>query len=189
MINYAKRDYMITGHVFIATSLDGFVARKDHQIDWLIKQKTSGEDYGYDDFMKSVDGIVMGSGSYKTVLTFGDWPYKKPVVIMSKTLVQSDIPEELKDKVNLTDLDPPELMESLQKDGWSCAYIDGGKVVQSFIRYGLIEDFILTTVPILIGSGIRLFGEINSDIDLSLIDSKPLKSGLVQEPLSGFRLC
>ena len=171
---------MTTGHVFIATSLDGFVAREDHQIDWLMKQNTRGEDHGYDDFIGSVDGIVMGRGSYENVLTFGEWPYEKPVVVMSKRLTQSDIPAELKDKVNLTDFEPPDLMQSLRTDGWSRAYVDGGKVVQSFVRCGLIEDVILTTVPILIGTGRRLFGEIDHDIDLDLIGSTSFKSGLVQ---------
>lgn len=171
---------MTTGHVFIATSLDGFVARKDHQLDWLMKQNTDGEDHGYDDFMAGVDGLVMGRGSYETVLAFGEWPYSKPVVVMSKTLSPSGIPAELADKVRLTELEPPELIQSLQEDGWRRAYVDGGKVVQSFIRCGLIEDFILTTVPILIGDGQRLFGAIDADIDLELISSKSFRSGLLQ---------
>lgn len=171
---------MTTGHVYIATSVDGMVARSNHQIDWLMKQDTTGEDHGYDEFMDSVDGIVMGRGSYENVLTFGEWPYKKPVVVMSKTLKPQDIPAGIKDKIHLTDLDPPELMQSLEKDGWSRAYIDGGKVVQSFIKCGLIEDFVLTTVPILIGDGIRLFGDIDKDIDLEFVNSKSFKSGLVQ---------
>jgi dihydrofolate reductase len=65
---------MPTGHVFMATSLDGFVARKDHSLDWLMKQNTHGEDHGFDDFMTSVDGLIMGSGSFKTVLAFESWP-------------------------------------------------------------------------------------------------------------------
>jgi len=170
---------MTTGHVFIATTLDGFVARKDHQLDWLMKQKTQGEDHGYDEFMAGVDGIVMGRGSYENVLTFGEWPYKKPVVVMSKSLSSDDIPSALREKVRLTNLDPPELMRSLHDDGWSRAYIDGGKVVQSFIRCGLIESFVLTTVPILIGEGLALFGEIEGDIDLELVSVKSFPSGLV----------
>jgi len=169
-----------TGHVFIATSLDGYIARRDHQLDWLMKYHTAEEDHGYTSFMDSVDGLVMGRGTYETVLSFGDWPYPKPVVVMSKTLVPGDIPDRVKDKVRLTDLDPVDLMESLEQDGWSRAYIDGGSVIQSFIRRGLIDDFILTTVPILIGDGIRLFGEIDKDVDLEYVETKSFKSGLVQ---------
>lgn len=171
---------MITGHVFIAISLDGCVARKDHRLDWLFKWDTEGEDHDFEVFMDSVDGIIMGRGSYENVLNFGEWPYSKPVVVMSKSLSQEDIPEKLEGKVRLVDLDPLELMESLQREGWSRAYVDGGKVVQSFIRDGLIKDFILVTVPILIGDGIRLFGDIDSDIVLELTDLKSFKSGFVQ---------
>ena len=171
---------MPTGHVFMALSLDGFVARPDHQIDWLTKQETGDEDLGYDAFIEPIDGLVMGRGSYENVLTFGDWPYTKPVVVMSKTLEESHIPAELKDKVRLTRLDPPELMESLQSQGWSRVYVDGGKIVQSFIRCGLIDDLVLTTIPILIGDGLRLFGDIEKDIDLQMVDSKFFTCGLVQ---------
>jgi len=171
---------MTTGHVFIATSLDGFVARVNHELDWLMKQNTEGEDHGYEEFMDSVDGIVMGRGSYRTVLSFGEWPYKKPVIVMSKSLSDHDIPASLRDRVQLTALDPPEVMRWLQEQGWSRAYIDGAKVVQSFIREGLIEDIVLTTIPILIGEGLSLFGGVDADVDLELSSVRSFESGLVQ---------
>ena len=164
----------------MATSLDGFVARNDHSLDWLMKQKTEGEDLGFDDFMASVDGLIMGSGSFKTVLAFESWPYQKPVIVMSHSLVEEDIPVELKDKVRLTQLSPQELMLSLEKEGWRRAYVDGGKLVQSFIRSGLIQDMTITFIPILIGEGVRLFGPVDNDIDLELIKSESFGSGLVQ---------
>ena len=77
---------MPTGHVFIAISLDGYIARTDGRLDRLMKQNTEGEDHGYDTFMASVDGLVMGRGSYEKILTFDDWPYHKPVIVMSRTL-------------------------------------------------------------------------------------------------------
>ncbi len=171
---------MTIGHVFIATSLDGFVAREDRSLDWLMKQNTGDEDQGYSDFIASVDGLVMGRGSYQTVLTFDKWPYEIPVVVMSSTLTQKDIPNDLTDKVRITALEPRELMKSLKSEGWKHAYVDGGKVVRSFIKAGLIEDIIITTIPILIGDGIRLFGELDSDIDLTLLESRSFQSGLVQ---------
>lgn len=171
---------MTIGHVFIATSLDGFVARKDHSLDWLMKQNIGGEDQGYNNFIASVDGLVMGRGSFQKVLTFDKWPYEKPVVVMSNSLTQNDIPKDLNDKVRVTALEPRELMESLESEGWKHAYVDGGKIIHSFIKAGLIEDIILTFIPILIGDGIRLFGEINTDIDLTLLKSRHFKSGLVQ---------
>ncbi len=171
---------MVSGHVFIATSLDGFVAREDRALDWLMKQPSTGEDYGYDGFMERMDGLIMGRGSYETVLGFETWPYSKPVVVLSKTLTQTDVPDALKDKIRITASNPVEVMAELSAEGWKRAYVDGGKVVQSFIRAGLVEDILLTHVPILIGRGLRLFGDLAADIDLELVSSRAFKSGMVQ---------
>lgn len=168
------------GFVFMASSLDGFVSREDHSIDWLMKYDSEGEDQGYDAFIKNIDVIVMGSGSFKTVLGFGQWPYKLPVIVMSSSLVHQDIPDNLKEKVTLSTLSPDKLMESLFKKGIINAYIDGGKLVQSFIHEGLIDEITITIIPILIGNGKRLFGKLNKDVDLKLIYSKTLKPGFVQ---------
>jgi dihydrofolate reductase len=99
---------------------------------------------------------------------------------MSHSLVEEDIPAELEDKVRLTQLSPQELMLSLDKEGWKRAYVDGGKLVQSFIQAGLIQDMTITFIPILIGEGLRLFGPVDGDIDLELMESKSFDSGLVQ---------
>ncbi len=172
---------MTTGHVFIATSLDGFVARQDHSLDWLLKQPDADDDDGgFAAFMDSVDGLVMGSGSFRTVLGFGQWPYTKPVVVLSSSLTGQDIPEELKDKVRLSTAAPADLMQELQEEGWTRAYVDGGRMVQSFLRQGLIADLTITTVPILIGSGIPLFGSLDQDIDLQVDSSRILPTGMIQ---------
>lgn len=172
---------MTTGHVFIATSLDGFVARQDHSLDWLSKQPAAeNDDGGFAAFMDSVDGLVMGTGSFRTLLEFGQWPYSKPVVVLSRSLTEQDIPEGLKDKVRLSTAEPADLMQELQKEGWTRAYIDGGRLVQSFLRQGLIADLTITTVPILIGSGIPLFGSLDQDIDLQVASSRILPTGMVQ---------
>lgn len=163
----------------MAMSLDGFVAREDFGLDWLMKQKTEGEDHRYEAFMQSIDGLVMGSGSFRTALTFGNWPYEKHVVVLSKTLKLKDIPDEIRSRVSISDHTPKQVMASLSEQGWQRAYIDGGKVIQSFIREGLIDDMTVTVVPILIGSGKRMFGTVNEDIDLQLLDVKPFPSGLV----------
>lgn len=170
---------MTTGHVFIATSLDGFVARRSGELDWLMKQRTDGEDHGYESFVESVDGLVMGRGSFLNVLTLGPWPYEKPVVVMSRSLSPGDIPPEVADRVTLTKLDPTQLMRELDAQGWSRAYIDGGKVVQSFFRAGLISDISLTRIPILIGDGLPLFGALDHDVDLEHVDTQTFPSGLV----------
>ena len=121
----------------------------------------------------------MGRGSFQTVLTFGEWPYKKPVMVMSSTLSQRDIPDAISDKVTLTQLDPPQVMRMLEEEGWSRVYVDGGKVVQSFFRAGLISEMTLTRVPILIGDGIPLFGTLERDVDLEHLDTRSFPSGLV----------
>ena len=170
---------MTTGHMFMAMSLDGFVAREDFGLDWLMKQKTEGEDHGNEAFMESVNGLVMGSGSFRTALTFGAWPYEKPVVVLSKTLTPKDIPDELRDKVSISEQAPRQVMASLSEQGWQRAYIDGGKIIQSFMREGLIDDMTVTLVPILIGAGKRMFGAVDADIDLQLLEARSFPSGLV----------
>ena len=171
---------MISGHVFIATSLDGFIARKNNELDWLPQEKVEDEDTGFEKFMDSVDGLVMGSGTFKTVLSFGDWPYTKPVVVLSNSLSQEDIPSELSGKVRISNLAPEEIVKELEKEGWMRTYVDGGLVVQSFIRAGLIEDIIVTIIPVLIGEGRSLFGSLEKDIQLKLIRSQAFGSGMVQ---------
>jgi dihydrofolate reductase len=170
---------MTTGHVFIATSLDGFIARRDGSLDWLIKQPTDGEDHGYDAFMASVDGLVMGRGSFETVLAFEAWPYEKPVIVMSRSLAEADIPASLRPKVRLSRATPRALMQELAAEGWQRAYIDGGKLIQSFLREGLIADITLTRVPVLIGQGRPLFGDLPQDIVLEHLSTRGFRSGLV----------
>ena len=144
-----------------------------------MKQKIDGEDHGNATFFDSLDGILMGSGSFRTVLAFETWPYEKPVVVLSRTMNPADIPVELRDKVSVSALEPQLLMASLSEQGWKRAYIDGGKIIQSFMREGLIDDMTVTVVLILIGSGKRMFGALNADIDLRLLESKPFPSGLI----------
>ena len=170
---------MTSGHVFIATTLDGFIARNDHRLDWLEKQTTEGEEYGYAAFMDSMDGGIMGRLTFEKVLTFPAWPYEKPVIVMSRTLDESAIPDYLQQRVQVTRLEPAALMALLSESGWQRAYVDGGQIIQAFIREGLIEDLAITLVPILIGQGIPLFGEIADDIDMQLISSTAFPSGLI----------
>lgn len=167
------------GHVYIAASLDGYIARLDGDLDWLMKHPTKGEDHGYDAFMDSVDGLVMGRRSYEKVLSFGAWAYTKPVVVMSRTLSQADVPPHLEGKVKISDLTPHEIMLALYEEGWKNAYVDGGKLIQSFLRSGLIQDVMLTHVPIFLGSGIPLFGMLEHDIDLKHVKTNSYPSGLV----------
>ncbi|MCE8418192.1 dihydrofolate reductase family protein [Rhodovulum sulfidophilum] len=171
---------MITGHVFIATSLDGFIARADGDIAWLLECDEPDEDHGYDTFIASIDAILMGRGTYEKIRDIRPWPYTRPVVVLSATMTGDDLPEELGSKVRVTDLSPTEAMRMLQSEGHRRVYVDGGRVIQSFLRAGLIADMVITTVPVLLGEGRRLFGSLAGDIRLQHEKTKSFPSGLVQ---------
>ncbi|MGI1661128.1 dihydrofolate reductase family protein [Palleronia sp. KMU-117] len=172
---------MITGHVFIATSLDGFIARTDDSLDWLMKHDGGGADTGYQAFIDSVDGIVMGRTSFQTVLGFGGaWPYPVPVVVMSRSLASSDIPEALRDRVEVSAAAPADLMAGLDGRGWRRVYVDGGQVIRAFLEARLITDMVVTVAPVLIGAGKPLFGGLARDIDLDLVAVRSIPPGFVQ---------
>lgn len=171
---------MPTGHVFIATSLDGYIARPDGDIDWLLQRDDPNEEHGYDAFIADKDAIVMGRGSYDKVATFDPWPYDRPVLVLSKRLAGTPVPDALRGKVRFADLAPLDAMRELARDGVRRVYVDGGQVVQAFLRAGLIADMVVTTVPVLIGAGRPLFGALPADRDLALVASRSFPSGLVQ---------
>jgi len=172
------RQPAITGHVFIAASLDGYIARNDGDIEWLIPYSEMGEDHGYHAFTDSIDGIVMGRGSFEKALTFSTWLYDKPVIVMSRSL--KDVPGPLASKVTIASQSPEAVMQDLAAQGMRRVYVDGGKIIQSFLRARLIADMIVTHVPVLLGSGIPLFGEQESDIALRHVSTTSFPSGLVQ---------
>jgi dihydrofolate reductase len=171
---------MISAHVFIATSLDGFIARPDGDIEWLLQRDDPAEDHGYADFIADKDMIVMGRGSYEKVLTFETWPYDRPVLVLSQQLAGTPVPQALTGKVRFSNGMPKGVMVELAKEGVRRVYVDGGRLVQSFLCNGLVTDMVITTVPILIGSGRPLFGALPRDIDLQLVSSRSFPSGLVQ---------
>lgn len=171
---------MITGHVFIAVSLDGYIARPDGDIGWLLERDDPTEDHGYADFIADKNMIVMGRGSYEKVLTFDAWPYDRPVLVLSKQLAGTQVPEALQGKVRFSDLTPAEAMMEMERQNVRRVYVDGGQLVQSFLRNRLIDDMVITTVPVLIGAGRPLFGPLSQDMDLTLVSSHRFPSGLVQ---------
>jgi len=167
--------------VFIATSLDGYIARGDGNLDWLDKANLSvpeGEDCGYVSFMSSVDVLVMGRNTFEKVLSFGGWPYEKKVIVLSSNNLE--IPENLKKRVYSSAETPEELCNRLAADGIKRIYVDGGSVIQSFLAGGLITDITITVIPVLIGSGISLFGNTVKDIELEHISTKSYEFGFVQ---------
>ncbi|WP_373964050.1 dihydrofolate reductase family protein [Kosakonia sacchari] len=171
---------MITTHVFIAVSLDGYIARQDGDIEWLLQRDDPTEDHGYAAFIADKDWIVMGRGSYEKVLTFDEWPYDRPVLVLSRQLSDTPVPEKLMGKVQFSCRTPGEVLTDLAAQNAHRVYIDGGQVIQSFLREGLVADIVITTVPVLLGSGKPLFGALNRDIALTLLSSRSFPSGLVQ---------
>lgn len=171
---------MITGHVFIATSLDGFIARPDGDIGWLLERDDPAEDHGYTAFIADKDAIVMGRGSYEKVVTMGEWAYDRPVLVLSRQLTGKPVPEALQGKVRFSDATPDDAMAQLEAEGMRRVYVDGGQLVQSFLREGWIADMVVTTVPVLIGAGRPLFGALPHDVSLKLESSRHFPSGLVQ---------
>ncbi|MBF0381087.1 MAG: dihydrofolate reductase [Magnetococcales bacterium] len=170
-------------YVFIAVSADGFIARKNGDLDWLPGSDGSGpedgEDYGYKEFFATIDTLVMGRHSFEKVLTFGEWPYKdKKVVVLSSK--KDATPQHLKEYVQWLNCSPPELVKKLSSQGDSHIYVDGGKTIQGFLYHVLINKIILTRVPVLIGDGIPLFGPLAGDIKLKHIKTQDYPSGFVQ---------
>lgn len=171
---------MTTAHVFIATSLDGFIARPDGDIDWLLQRDDPAEDHGYADFIADKDLIVMGRGTYEKVLTLGPWAYDRPVLVLSQQLAEAAVPAALAGKVRFSGDTPRGLMDTLASQGVQRVYVDGGQLVQSFLRDALVADMVISTVPVLLGAGRRLFGALCGDVDWTLVSSRSFASGLVQ---------
>ncbi|RAZ02527.1 dihydrofolate reductase [Enterobacter cloacae] len=165
---------MVTTHVFIATSLDGYIARHNDDIEWLLQRDDPTEDHGYAAFIADKEWIVMGRGSYEKVLTFDIWPYDRPVLVLSRRLADTPVPDALRGST------PKEVLDDLTMQNVHRVYLDGGQVIQSFLREGLVADMVITTVPVLLGSGKSLFGALPGDIDLTLVSSRSFPSGLVQ---------
>lgn len=167
--------------VFIAISFDGFIAKVNGDIEWLNNPKYSKSEVkgiNFEKFISNIDSIVMGRNTYEKVLTFGFWPYEKEVIVL--TTKNIEIPKELKNKVKVKNLSPIDLVYKLSKEGKKNLYIDGGKTIQSFIDNKLIDEMIITQVPILLGKGIRLFSESDNEYHLDLIDSEKSDNGFVQ---------
>ncbi|WP_131781877.1 dihydrofolate reductase family protein [Legionella gresilensis] len=168
--------------VFIAISVDGFIARQDGAIDWLMKantQASSNEDGGYHSFIQTVDALVMGRKSFAKVLTFDEWPYGNlPVIVLSSKPII--IPNNLQHTVSNSSERPTALVKRLASRGFKHLYIDGGNTIQRFLTESLINELTITLTPVLIGSGRTLFGYLPKDVPLKHIETKNLSGGFVQ---------
>lgn len=166
--------------VFIGKSLDGYIAGKNGEIDWLDSiPNPDNIGMGYVKFMEGIDAIVMGRNTFELVCSFeGDWPYDKPLFVLSSTLTM--IPEKYKDKASLVKGSMQEVLATIHQKGYHQLYIDGGITVQSFLKEDLIDELIITTIPILLGGGIPLFGELSKSLAFDHVESQVFLNQLVQ---------
>jgi len=164
--------------VYIGTSLDGFIARKNGDIDWLTQFANDDAIRAYDEFMGRVDVIVIGRGTFEKVLTFPSWPYEKKVFVLSKSIKQ--VPDVVKDKIAVLSMEPKELLNYLSDKNFSAVYVDGGKVIQNFLKEDLIDELIISKAPVLIGNGIPLFDDLNSDLKFKHTHTQVSSNGLVR---------
>jgi dihydrofolate reductase len=172
-----SKESAMTVSVFIGTSVDGFIARPNGDLDFL--PPGGGEPHGYDEFIASVDALVIGRKTFETVAAFAAWPYgrKRVVVLSSRPL---DLSRARGGIVEQMAGPPADIVSRLAASGAHHLYVDGGITIQRFLRAGLIHRLIITRVPVLIGDGVPLFGKLQSDIRLRHIATQHYPSGLVK---------
>jgi len=173
----------MTLYAYIAQSLDGYIAGPNGEIDWLHDvENPESSDFGFTKFFEQIDALVMGRKTFEKVATFDEWPYNKPVYVISSTV--TSLPSKYYGKVILLNLKPSEIVEKLESDGLTNLYIDGGSLIQSFLSEDLIDKLIITTIPILLGDGIALFGKLESCIILNYESTEVFVNQLVQTTYS-----
>jgi dihydrofolate reductase len=173
----AGEELAMTVSVFVGTSLDGFIARANGDFDFL--PAGGGEAHGYEEFMASVDALVIGRNTFEIVLKLAEWPYgRKRVVVLSSrpvdlSAVRGGVLEQMAGP-------PAEIVAKLAASGAQHLYVDGGITIQRFLRAGLVQRLIITRVPVLIGEGIPLFGTLLGDLRLHRVATQQYASGLVK---------
>ena len=165
----------ISCSVFVGTSVDGFIARRDGSLDWL--PPDGGEEHGYTAFIATVDAIVMGRGTFDTVLKFDRWPFQKPVIVLTTHERDAIVPPDA--RVEFMSGAPRDLVRRLAARGMTHVYVDGGVTIQRFLSAGLIDRMTITRVPVIIGEGIPLFGPMRRDVRLGHVATRSYPSGLV----------
>lgn len=166
--------------VFIATSIDGLIADENGGIDWLHSiPNPDNNDMGFEAFTFGIDAIIMGRNTFETVCNFDiEWPYQKPVFVLSNKLTSLD--KKFDDKVELINGSLNEVLEKIHNKGYLRLCIDGGKTIQGFLKENLIDEMTITIIPILLGGGIPLFTEFSSRINFECVDSKIFLEKVVQ---------
>lgn len=167
--------------VFCGASLDGFIAGPGGELEWLHRPEYSTPGppgLSYASFISTVDTLVMGRHTFEKVLTFEEWPYELPVVVLSSTL--REVPEHLREQVRVTSSSPGEVVRELAREGRQHLYVDGGITIQRFLQAGLIHEITVTWLPILLGAGIPLFGSLGVESPLRLLQVTSSENGMVQ---------
>jgi len=169
----------MTQYAFIAASLDGYIASKDDSLEWLERLPNPEQsDFGWAEFMLGIDAVILGRRTYDFVANMPEWPYDKPVFVVSTTL--KELPAALAGKAELANDSPRDLVEKLAKRGFHNLYIDGGKTIQRFLGEDLIDEMIITWAPVVLGGGIPLFGPLQKRLDFKLRASEALNEYLVK---------
>lgn len=166
--------------VFIGVSIDGYISDKNGGLEWLDRiPNPDKDDMGYYSFMDSIDALLMGRTTFETVCGFDiEWPYQKPVFVLSNTLNQ--IPEKLQNKVFLVNGSLNQVLNQIHKKGYYKLYIDGGKTIQSFLNEDLIDEMVISIIPTLLGGGSPLFAELEKPLNFELIQSKVYLNQIIQ---------
>jgi dihydrofolate reductase len=166
--------------VFIACSLDGYIADRDGGLDWLHDiSNPDNNDMGYGALMDEVDAILMGRVTFETVLGFGiEWPYAKPVIVLSRSLKK--VPSALADRVSLLEGRPSVVLEEVHAMGHHKLYIDGGTTIQQFLQEDLIDEMRITRIPILLGGGFSLFDDLDAPLKWTHVGTEVYHDEVVQ---------
>lgn len=166
--------------VFIAASLDGYIADKNGGLDWLHSvPNPDGDDMGFSAHMERVDALVMGRNTLDVVLSFDvDWPYNKPVFVLSNTM--TEVPKGYEGKVFLVKGELEHVLKDIHQQGYQTLYIDGGVTISNFLNKDLIDEMIITTIPTLLGGGSPLFGELAEPLNFELVKSEVMLGQLVK---------
>ncbi len=166
--------------VFIATSIDGYIADKNGNIDFLqMIPNPDQNDMGYEKFMNSVDAILMGRKTFETILDFDiPWPYQKKVFVLSNTLDNLD--NFTMNQVEIVNGSLKNILNYIAKQGYMTLYIDGGKTIQTFLEEDLINEMIITIIPVVLGGGIPLFGSLSKTLPFSCKKTELFLDSIVQ---------
>jgi len=166
--------------VYIATSIDGYIAPEDGSLDWLNTVPVpEGDDLGFGEFIQRVDAVVMGRLTFEVVQGFGiGWHYPVPGIILSSTL--GSLPDAFQKDTILTSGEPEQIVAEARAKGFENLYVDGGTTIQRFLKADLIDELIITEIPILLGGGDRLFGTLGEQLKFRLIESTTLLNQMVK---------